>query len=245
MLRPIVTRDDADSYALVLFARAAAATATTDRERDAVAQDLDRANRGATGMATAFAIDDQVGTLDAAILQAPGIRARCWRRSVAGSRHMRRVMRLPARAALRGQAPARPPPSRRWATPSRWRDVTRTLHRSMRAPRISALDEPTMLRLVDALSRVSRQRQASIALALYLSQNPQSLTGQRILGHWHVMAGNWTAAIETLEAVRRRIGNRDAGLLTDLARAYAGRRRVTAQMRLRFAMRAPPMHLRR
>ena len=79
-----------------------------------------------------------------------------------------------------------------------------------------------MLRLVDALGRAGRATDAAGTLALYLSQNPQSLAGQRLLGQWQVAAGDWDAAIETLEGVRRRIGNRDAGVLGDLARAYAG-----------------------
>jgi Flp pilus assembly protein TadD len=79
-----------------------------------------------------------------------------------------------------------------------------------------------MLRLVDALGRSGQTEDAATALALYLSQNPQSLAGQRLLGHWQVESGAWNAAIETLEGVRRRVGNRDGGVLTDLALAYAG-----------------------
>lgn len=85
-----------------------------------------------------------------------------------------------------------------------------------------SFDEPTMLRLVDTLERSGRTEDAATALALYLSQNPQSLAGLRLLGHWQVQSGAWNAAIETLEGVRRRIGNRDFGVLTDLAQAYAG-----------------------
>ena len=45
-------------------------------------------------------------------------------------------------------------------------------------------DEPTAFRLIDALGRAGRARDAAGALALYLGQNPQSLTGRRLLGHW-------------------------------------------------------------
>ena len=85
-----------------------------------------------------------------------------------------------------------------------------------------AFDEPTMLRLVDAWGRAGRPREAAAALSLYLGQNPQSLSGRRILGHWQVRNGETDAAIETLESVRRMGGNRDAALLADLALAYAG-----------------------
>ena len=57
---------------------------------------------------------------------------------------------------------------------------------------------------------------------MFLGQNPQSLTGRRLLGHWQVATGAWGPAIETLEGVRRTGGDRDAGLLADLALAYAG-----------------------
>jgi Flp pilus assembly protein TadD len=83
-------------------------------------------------------------------------------------------------------------------------------------------DEPAAIRLIDALGRAGKPGDAAATLALYLGQNPQSLVGQRLLGRWQVQSGRWAAAIETLEGVRRRVGNRDAGLLADLAMAYAG-----------------------
>ena len=43
-----------------------------------------------------------------------------------------------------------------------------------------------------------------------------------MLGHLQVAAGEWAAGIETLEGIRRRIGNRDAAVLTDLSLGYAG-----------------------
>jgi tetratricopeptide (TPR) repeat protein len=79
-----------------------------------------------------------------------------------------------------------------------------------------------MLRLVDAQARGGRAREAAATLALYLSQSPQSVAGLGMLGRLELAAGNWDAAIETLEGVRVRIGHGEAGLLADLALAYAG-----------------------
>ena len=79
-----------------------------------------------------------------------------------------------------------------------------------------------MLRLVDALGRAGRAQDAAATLALYLAQNPQSLVANRMLGHLQVASGEWDRGIETLEGVRRRVGNRDGGVLADLAIAYAG-----------------------
>ena len=78
-----------------------------------------------------------------------------------------------------------------------------------------------MLRLVDAWARANRPREAAAALSLYLQQNPQSLSGQRIRARLQVANGDADDAIETLEGVRRTTGNRDAAVLADLARAYA------------------------
>ncbi|MGU3391595.1 tetratricopeptide repeat protein [Sphingomonas sp. M1A8_2b] len=85
-----------------------------------------------------------------------------------------------------------------------------------------SFDEPTMLRLVDTLARAGRAQDSAATLVLYLSQNPQSLAGARLLGHLQVASGEWDRAIETLESVRARVGNQDGGVLADLALAYAG-----------------------
>ncbi|WP_133029541.1 tetratricopeptide repeat protein [Sphingomonas sp. PP-CE-1G-424] len=85
-----------------------------------------------------------------------------------------------------------------------------------------SFDEPTMLRLVDALARAGRAQDSATTLVLYLSQNPQSLVGARMLGHRQVASGEWDRAIDTLESVRARVGNQDGGVLADLALAYAG-----------------------
>ncbi|HEX8389749.1 MAG TPA: tetratricopeptide repeat protein, partial [Sphingomonas sp.] len=83
-------------------------------------------------------------------------------------------------------------------------------------------DEPAMLRLVDALGRAGRAQEAAGVLSLFVSQNPRNLPAQRLLGRWQTASGDWDAAIETLEGVRQRVGTTDAGLLAELARAYAG-----------------------
>ncbi len=63
---------------------------------------------------------------------------------------------------------------------------------------------------------------AANVLALFLSQNPQNIAGQRLAAHWQIAGGEWDSAIETLEGLRQRVGNRDAALLAELAYAYLG-----------------------
>ncbi|PXA91384.1 hypothetical protein DMC47_25760, partial [Nostoc sp. 3335mG] len=83
-------------------------------------------------------------------------------------------------------------------------------------------DEATMLRLVDARDRAGQRAQASAALSLYLAQNPTSVAALRLAGQWQVAAGEYAAAIDTLERLRALIGDRDAAVLAELANAYAG-----------------------
>ena len=82
--------------------------------------------------------------------------------------------------------------------------------------------EPVMLRVVDALGKLDRQKEASETLAAFLQFNPTNLTALRLAGYRHLDVGNWTEAIWLLERVRARLGNNDAILLANLARAYGG-----------------------
>ncbi|MFZ5794418.1 MAG: tetratricopeptide repeat protein, partial [Pseudomonadota bacterium] len=83
-------------------------------------------------------------------------------------------------------------------------------------------DEPTLLRVVDALDHANRHAEAGKVLALFASQNPQNITARRLIGHWQIAARDWDAAIDTLEELRGRIGDRDAALLAELSYAYTG-----------------------
>jgi cellulose synthase operon protein C len=82
--------------------------------------------------------------------------------------------------------------------------------------------EPVMLRLVDALSRSGNEAGASETLTAYLAYNPQSLTALRLAGYRALDARQWPMAIVMLERVRARLGNNDSILLVNLARAYSG-----------------------
>ena len=217
-LRPIGLRSDADSYALTVIARAFESAG----DRTMAARFLDRAAAGSVAPASVFATDDAIGALMASADASAGdptyvlgiIRAQLASGDTVG-----------AIARARALVEAGP------GAPAAQLALGDTLVAAGRYPEAAtayagaadlSFDEPTLLRLVDALGRSGRTEDAATALALYLSQNPQSLAGQRLLGHWQVESGVWNAAIETLEGVRRRVGNRDGGVLTDLARAYGG-----------------------
>ncbi|MEI9927470.1 MAG: tetratricopeptide repeat protein [Sphingomonas sp.] len=57
---------------------------------------------------------------------------------------------------------------------------------------------------------------------MFLSQNPADVAALRLSAHWQLASGDYDAAVDTLEGLRARIGDRDAALNADLAMAYAG-----------------------
>jgi cellulose synthase operon protein C len=89
-----------------------------------------------------------------------------------------------------------------------------------------SFSEPVMLRLVDAAARAGDAKTADDALAQYLAFNPTSLTALRLAGYRNLDSRQWSIAIALLERVRARIGYNDSILLANLARAYAGARKT-------------------
>lgn len=216
-LGPAIQRRDADAYTLTLAARAYEARG----DRLTAGQLLDRAARGATDSAGGFASDDTVGTLRAAAAGDPGdphalievIRGQLSAGDTAGAIAQARV--------LVTQSPGAPPAQLALgdtlAAAGRYAEAAPVYARAASL----SFDEATMLRLVDAWGRAGRPEQAAAALSLFLEQNPQNLTAQGLRGRLQIETGEADAGIETLEAVRRIAGNRDAALLADLARGYA------------------------
>ena len=214
-LRPVVLRADADTYALTLTARAWEALG----DRTEAARYLDRAVGGVRGSSTSFATDRGFGSLVAGAAASPGdptyaigvIRGLFDTGQSSGA--------IARAAALAAASPGAS------AAQLAHGDALALGRRDPIAAYARAadlrFDEPTMLRLVDAQARDRRAREAAATLALYLSQNPQSLVARRMLGRLQLAAGDWAAAIETLEGVRGQVGHGEAGLLADLALAYA------------------------
>lgn len=218
ILRPVVARGDADSYSLTLAARGFERIG----DRASAARLLDRAAYPVTGQAGAFSADDSVAVLDAPAAANPGdpdaavplIRAMIGQGNQAG-------------ALARAQTLVRDNPGVPGAQ-LLLGDMLMLGNRYAEAAaayRLAAdlrFDEPTMLRLVEALDRGGRREDAANVLALFLSQNPVSVAALRLSGSWQLAAGDYDAAIDTLENLRARIGDGDAALNADLAMAYSG-----------------------
>ncbi|HWK35640.1 tetratricopeptide repeat protein [Sphingomonas sp.] len=219
ILRPVAQRGDADSYTLTLAARAFERIG----ERDLAAQYLDRAAHPARADAAAFGSDDSVPVLAAAADSGPAgdpataiplIRAQLDGGDRAGA-----LARAQAVAAANPGAPkASVVLGDTLMAVGRPGDAAVAYRRAASL----AFDEPTMLRLTEALDMAGRRAEASNALALFLSQNPASVAALRLAAHWQIAAGEYDAAIDTLEGLRARIGDRDAALLAELAYAHDG-----------------------
>ncbi|SFO04844.1 tetratricopeptide repeat protein [Sphingomonas sp. OK281] len=217
-LQPIGARSDADSYSLRLIASAFSAAG----DSVSAASFLDRAAAGPRAPAAVFATDSSIGALMAGASLArddPTYALGVIRGQLASGDIVGAIAGARSLVAASPEAPAAQLAlGDALVAAGRYGEAAPVYARAADL----SFDEPTMLRLIDALGRAGRAENAATTLALYLSQNPQSLAGQRLLGHWQVASGEWDAAIETLEGVRRRVGNRDGGVLVDLALAYAG-----------------------
>lgn len=219
VLRPVALRGDADSYTLTLVARAFEATG----ERDWAARYLNRASIPVRTGATTFGSDVGVAVLAAAADNAPAgdpVAAIPLIRGLLDAGQGERAL-----VEARKVAAASPGAPQAMVVLG---DTLMELGRSGEAAAVYqraadiAFDEPTMLRLVEALELSDRRAEAARALALFLSQNPANVAAQRLAAHWQIAAGDFDAAIDALEGLRARVGNRDAALLAELAYAYDG-----------------------
>jgi tetratricopeptide (TPR) repeat protein len=215
-LRPMALRSDADSYTLMLVARAFEANG----ERDWAARFLDRANRPAIGDPSPFASDLVAAAAAAAVARAPDDPAL----AVANVRSLleagepgaaQRAADVVANAS-RGASDAQLLAGDVHAATGQW---SAALERYRLAADLR-FDGPSLLRLSEAAVRAARPRDGAGALTLYLSQNPHALLGYRLLGNLQLASGDWDAAVTTLEELRSGGAQRDAFVLAQLAQAY-------------------------
>src|SRR3546814_12782987 len=79
------------------------------------------------------------------------------------------------------------------------------------------------MRLIGALERSGQPTAATDVLNLYLEQNPRSVPAQLMAASRMMEEGRWARAIGLYEGLRRRLGDRDAVMLNNLAWAYSER----------------------
>lgn len=218
-LLPLVQRPDADSWSLLLASRVAAELG----RRIESAGYLGRAAALAPGEAVPFAADNDYGLLtmaaDAAPLNPayaiPAISADL--SSGNSARAIARATRL--RDANRGVADAHILLGDAALAGGR----TGLAVQAYRAARDLDASERTTLRLANALFRAGDAAGSGAAILALQRSQPSSIAADRLSGHLAMDIEHWDQAIAHFERVRRRIGNRDAVVLRELARAWAAK----------------------
>ncbi|MBB6124687.1 tetratricopeptide repeat protein [Sphingobium subterraneum] len=83
--------------------------------------------------------------------------------------------------------------------------------------------EDVAFRLIDAWRMARRPDLAQQVLSVYLSQNPSSVSAQRLASAYTLGAGEAVRALPLLQGLQQRLGNNDALLMTNLAWAWMDR----------------------
>ncbi len=94
-----------------------------------------------------------------------------------------------------------------------WRAAADTYQRAANLK----FDEPTMLRLIDALQRAGDGKTAVAVIDLFRTQNPQSRAAGLLAADSALAAKQWDRAGRLLDTLRQQTGNRDATVLNNLA----------------------------
>jgi len=221
-LAPIVARADADSWSLLLAARVAAEQG--DRTGSAALQD--RAAGLMRGNAAPFAVDDDpllvAMAADAAPLDpskaVPAIAA-----DIAQGNKARAIERA---ARLRDANPGVAEAHRLFGDAALAGARLDLAVAAFRSARDLDAGEATAVRLAGALLRNGDTAGAAAAIGALRASDPSSVAANRFAGQLALERGRWDAAIVAFERVRRRLGDRDAAILRDLARAWAAKGEV-------------------
>jgi cellulose synthase operon protein C len=220
-LRPLADRPDADSYALTVIGKAYAALG----DDSAASRYLARAavpRPSATAALENPLGDDEIETLRgqadrqpaAAPVQIALVRALLGRGL--GAEALQRARRL--EAANGGAPDAHVLVGDALAIQGDYAAAAVAYRRAANL----AFSEPVALRLVEALRNSGDESGASQVLALFLQQNPQNVSALIVAADANLQARRWDEAIALYERARKRLGDRDATLLNNLAWAYAG-----------------------
>lgn len=218
-LVPIVDRPDADSWSLLLAARAAS---ELDRRGEA-ADYLARAATLTRGEAVPFAANYDYGVLTQAAdaeplnpgVAIPAIGADILRGN--GDRAVARAVRL--RDANRGVAEAHILLGDAALAGGRFDLAVQ----SYRTARDLDASERSTLRLANALFRAGDAAGSGAAILALRDSQPSSIAADRVAGHLAMDLAHWDEAIAHFERVRARIGDRDVVILRDLAQAWAAK----------------------
>jgi cellulose synthase operon protein C len=215
-LLPIAERSDADSYSLTLVGRAFEKLG--NRKRAAIY--LDRAARPVQVDPVPFGTLDDLGVIERNNADTPG--------------NAKTAIPLISRLLLAGRsaealAKAQDMQRQNPGVPAAHvlvGDALMALRRPADAAnaykRAANIDfsESTVLRLVEAEQRSGDSPGVVRTLDLFLSQNPRNVPVSLLIAEHYLSVKQWDKAIETLESLRSRVGDRDAAILNNLAWAW-------------------------
>ncbi|HWW57219.1 MAG TPA: tetratricopeptide repeat protein, partial [Sphingopyxis sp.] len=214
-----VGRPDADSWSLLLAARAAAELGRRGESADYLA----RAATLTRGDALPFAVEYDYGLLTMAADAAPLDPARAIPAISAdilngnGARAIERAARL--RDANRGVADAHILLGDAALADGRYELAVE----AYRKARDLDAGERTTLRLANALFRAGDAAGSGAAILAMRDSEPSSVAADRLAGHLAMDIEHRDQAIAHFERVRSRIGNRDVVVLRELARGWAAK----------------------
>jgi tetratricopeptide (TPR) repeat protein len=223
-LRPLADRPDADSYVLTLIGKAYDRQGNSEMAARYIARAAEPQRRTATALLDSPVDDAQLAALrrklDAspkdAQLQVQLVRALLGRGL--GGEALQRAQRLQAGSPGVPDAHVLVGDARGILG-----DYKGAVEEYRKAANL-AFTEPVAMRLIEALRNSGNSTGAARVLELYLTQNPQNVPAQLIAANSFLQAKQWDGAIAIYERLRKRIGDRDATVLNNLAWAYSEKR---------------------
>jgi tetratricopeptide (TPR) repeat protein len=218
-LFPIVERADADSYALTLAARIQEALG----QRAIAGKYLTRANAPMRGAADVFRGAGSPTEVAGDALAQPA-QAAPNLRYIRALLEAGQVQTALARAnMLRAANPGAPAAhivlGDCLSAAGRFAEAARAYEQAGNL----RFDDNSALRIVAAWQNAGQPAKAQRALALFLAQNPAQIDANRLAATLWLATGDFDRAIPILEGLQARLGNEDALLMSDLARAWLGK----------------------
>ncbi len=218
VLLPIAERTDAGSYALTLAARGQEALG----DRKGADAYLDRATLWATGLSAVYRGAGSSEKIAAAANVNPaqaGPNLRYIRSLLEAGRTGDAVARANLLASANPGAPAAAMVlGDSLIAAGQYREAALAYAQSANI----RFRQDIALRLTDAWLRTGDRAKAQRALGLFVAQNPMDVEGQRMVASLSLAAKEYDRALSLLSLLRQRLGNNDALLMTDIARAYVG-----------------------
>ncbi|HEX8532717.1 MAG TPA: tetratricopeptide repeat protein [Allosphingosinicella sp.] len=220
-LRPLADRPDADSYSLTLMGKALAKLGDPTRASIYLARAAQPQQRSLTALASGPVSVEDLALLRGAVRTRPGDQQAKIR--LIGALLSNGLGGEALDLAVRVQADNPGVPDAHVLVGDArglQGDFAGAAREYRRAANI-AFTEPVAMRMVEALERSGQAPAAAQVLQLFLQQNPRSVPAQLLAANRYLQAGDWANAIRFYEGLRRRLGDRDAVMLNNLAWAYS------------------------